>query len=106
MIEKSSTKEKLILRRVASIILVAGTAWVIFEWLFFVTKPSFMSLYSPWEKAGVLSSTAFIISAALLLGSLPFVALAWLVNHVTTPRIPLSLVVFMPAILHACFTYP
>jgi arylsulfatase A-like enzyme len=99
MIEKSSTKEKLILRRVAGIILVAATAWVIFEWLFFVTKPSFMSLYSPWEKAAVLASTALIISVALLLGSLPFMAVAWLVNRVTTPRIPLSLVVFLPAIL-------
>ncbi|RKX65396.1 MAG: hypothetical protein DRP42_04810, partial [Tenericutes bacterium] len=97
MIEKSGTIGQTRFVRVVSIILVVGTAWVFFEWLFFVTKPSFMSLYSLWEKVGVLSSTALIISLALLLGSLPFIALAWLLNRLASNRLPLSLVIFFPA---------
>lgn len=83
--------------RVISIVLAVGTAWVFFEWLFFVTKPSFMSLYSLWEKLGVISSAALIISLALLLGSLPFIALAWLLKRLDSKRLPMSLVIFFPA---------
>jgi arylsulfatase A-like enzyme len=87
------------LLRVASIALVAGTAWVFLEWLFFVTKPSFMSLYSPWEKLSVLSSTALIVSVTLLLATLPFAALAWLLSRFIERRVPLSLLAFFPLIL-------
>jgi hypothetical protein len=58
--------------RIAGVVMAVGTGWVFFEWLFFVTKPSFMSLYSLWEKFGVLSSTALIVSLSLLLATLPF----------------------------------
>ena len=99
MIKKSGTTGQPRFARAVSIILVVGTAWVFFEWLFFVTKPSFMSLNSLWEKVGVLSSTALIMSLALLLGSLPFIALAWLLNRMANNRLPLSLVIFFPVIL-------
>jgi len=85
--------------RVASIVLVAGTAWVFLEWLFFVTKPSFMSLYTTWEKLSVLSSTALIVSITLLLGTLPFAAVAWLLNRLSKRQMLVSLLAFFPIIL-------
>ena len=85
--------------RVAGMALVAGTAWVFFEWLFFVTKPSFMSLYSAWEKLSVLSSTALIVSFALLLVTIPFALVAWLLNRANASRMAVSLVAFFPVIV-------
>jgi arylsulfatase A-like enzyme len=85
--------------RVAGMALVAGTAWVLFEWLFFVTKPSFMSLYSSWEKLSVLSSTALIVSISLLLVTIPFALAAWLLNRFKASGTTVSLVAFFPAIV-------
>ena len=85
--------------RVAGMALVAGTAWVFFEWLFFVTKPSFMSLYSWLEKLSVLSSTALIVSFSLLLVTIPFAVAAWLLNRVNASRMAVSLVAFLPVIV-------
>jgi arylsulfatase A-like enzyme len=90
--------------RVAVIIIVVATAWVLSEWLFFITKPSFMSLYSAWEKAAVLSGTALIMSVALVLGSLPFIVLAWALNRFTHRRLLVSAMVFFPASLLLALT--
>lgn len=86
-----------------SVILVVGTAWVFFEWLFFVTKPSFMSLYSVWEKIGVLSASALIMSVALFLVSLPFFVLAWILSRTTQRLLNVSLAAFFPASLLLAF---
>jgi arylsulfatase A-like enzyme len=94
-----STTKRQSAARVAAILLVAANAWVFFEWLFFVTKPSFMSLYSPWEKLGVLSSTALIVLASLFLATVPFAALGWLTGRLKAGRRTVSVVVFLPAIL-------
>lgn len=99
MTGKDSTTIGKTTRRAAAIVLVVATAWVFFEWLFFVTKPSFMSLYSPWEKLGVLSSTALIVSAGLLVATLPFAALGWLTGRLKAGRMAVSAVLFLPAIL-------
>ena len=83
--------------RVLVIIIMVATAWVFSEWLFFVTKPSFMSLYSAWEKAAVLSGTALVMAVALVLVSLPCIALGWVLNRFTHRRLPVSMLVFFPA---------
>jgi len=85
--------------RVAGIALVVATAWVFLEWLFFVTKPSFMSLYSSWEKLGVLAGAALVISATLLLFTLPFAGLGWLINRLGGRRVALAIVIFVPVAL-------
>ena len=95
-IHKSNTLKA---ARIAGVVMAAGTGWVFFEWLFFVTKPSFMSLYSLWEKFGVLSSTALIVSLSLLLATLPFAALGWLLMRLGVRRTTFALVVFLPASL-------
>ena len=85
--------------RAVSIVLVTGTAWVFFEWLFFVTKPSFMSLYSPWEKLSVLSGTAAIVTAALLIISVPFFLIGRLLQIVSHWRVPVFLLAFLPVLV-------
>jgi arylsulfatase A-like enzyme len=85
--------------RIAGVVMAVGTGWVFFEWLFFVTKPSVMSLYSLWEKFGVLSSTALLVSLSLLLATLPFAALGWLLMRLGVRRTTSSLVAFLPASL-------
>ena len=85
--------------RIAAIAVVVAAIWVSFEWLFFATKPSFMSLYSLAEKLGVLSSTALIASASLLLTTLPFAAAGWLLNRLGIHRMAGFAVSFLPVIL-------
>ncbi len=100
----NKSKITLNITRVLLIIMVVATAWVLLEWLFFVTKPSFMSLYSLWEKLAVLSGTALIMTVALVLGSLPFIALAWILSKFTQRSPPVSLLAFFPAIVLLAFT--
>lgn len=101
---KNKNRAPLNFTRVAVIIIVVATAWVFSEWLFFVTKPSFMSLYSAWEKVAVLSGTALIMSVALVLGSLPFIALGWVLSRFTHRRLPVSALILFPAILLLALT--
>jgi arylsulfatase A-like enzyme len=85
--------------RLASLALVSGTAWVFMEWLFFVTKPSFMSLY-PWmEKLAVLSGTALIVAVSLLIVTLPFAATAALLHRLNANVKVVSMIALLPAIL-------
>jgi len=72
--------------RLAAIAVTVGTAWVLFEWLFFATKPSFMSLYSLAEKFSVLSNSALLVSASLLLLTLPLAAAGWLLSRLGSHR--------------------
>ncbi len=83
---------------------VVVTAWVFFEWLFFVTKPSFMNLYSSWEKVGVLSGTALIMSILLLIGSLPFFAFGWLLKRFTRFQMQVPVLILFPATILMTFT--
>jgi len=83
----------------AGVILVVGTGWVFFEWLFFATKISFMSLYPVSEKFSVLASTALIASIALLIVSAPFVAAGNVLQRLTRNPLVFSLVAFFPAYL-------
>jgi arylsulfatase A-like enzyme len=99
MTKKNNTRKNFKIIRASVIILAVGTSWVFSEWLFFVTKPSFMSLYSPLEKASVLSSTALIMSTALLLASVPFLILGWLLKRRMSHRVLVSAVIFLPATL-------
>lgn len=84
--------------RMAQIVAVVGAGWAFFEWLFFVTKPSFMSLFSWFEKLEVLSSSALIITAGLLLASLPFFALAWLLDRFKVRPSTVSVAALFPVI--------
>jgi len=84
--------------RVAAITVVVATGWVSFEWLFFATKPSFMSLFSLPEKLGVLSSAALVVSACLLLTTLPFAVAGWLLMRLGLHRVAGFAVVFLPVI--------
>jgi arylsulfatase A-like enzyme len=85
--------------RIAILICSVATAWVFFEWLFFATKPSFMTLYSPWEKVALLCGTALILSFLLLLASLPLIALGWLTNRFTKFQFTASVLIFLPTIV-------
>lgn len=85
-------------------IISVATFWVLTEWLFFVTKPSFMTLYSLWEKMALLAATAFIFSALLLLVSAPLIALGWLIQRFTKFRFTAFVVSFLPVIILLAMT--
>lgn len=90
--------------RLAGLALVSGTAWVLMEWLFFVTKPSFMSLY-PWlEKLAVLSSTALIVAVSLLIITVPFAAVALLLHRLDVNGKVVSTAALLPVILLLAMT--
>lgn len=73
--------------------------WVGAEWLFFVTKPSFMTVYPWWDKLSLLPETAAIVSVSLLLISLPFYSLGRLLNGWEKSRIAAGVVTVLPAAL-------
>jgi arylsulfatase A-like enzyme len=73
--------------------------WVGMEWLFFVTKPSFMTVYPWWGKIGLIPETAAIVSVSLLLTSLPFYFLGRLLDGGEKPRTAAGVVTVLPAAL-------
>jgi arylsulfatase A-like enzyme len=85
--------------RVLTLVVLVPTAWVFFEWLFFVTKPSFLTLYSGWERFGILSSSALIMSLSLLLVTLPFAAVAMLLKRSGVSRAIVHTIALLPAIV-------
>lgn len=85
--------------RMVQTVVVVATGWVFFEWLFFVTKPSFISAFSWPEKIEVLCSSALIITAGLLLISLPFFALARFLGWLNRWQSTITIAAFFPAIL-------
>lgn len=90
--------------RLASLALVSGTAWVVMEWLFFVTKPSFMSLY-PWlEKLAVLSSTALIVAVSLLIVTVPFAVIGMLLHRLNANGKLVSTIALFPVVLLLAMT--
>jgi len=75
-----------------------ATVWVFNEWLFFVTKHSFLTLYPFWEKVALLSGTALIMSILLLLVSLPLIAVGCLIDRFTKHKFAATVLVFLPTI--------
>lgn len=81
---------------------VTAMVWVTLEWLFFLTKFSFMSLYTAWESLGMLAITSLIMAVFLLVVSLPFVFAAWLLGRSgMTPLLARGLGVLPAAFLGA-----
>jgi hypothetical protein len=62
MNNKIVSKNNPTLFRMVQTVAVVATGWVFSEWLFFVTKPSFISPFSWIEKIEVLCSSALIIT--------------------------------------------
>lgn len=99
MIDQSRTRNTPGTLRAVMIVLAVTAGWVLFEWLFFVTKPSFMSLYPAWEKFGVLSSTVLIATACLLVITVPFAGLGWLLSRVGAPAPIVFAATLLPTIV-------
>lgn len=71
------------------------------EWLFFATKPSSLSILSPFESVEVLAVTGGAIALTLVISSVSLCLPAWLVNSPTwRPRL-LVLSYIPPALLQS-----
>src|SRR5687768_6479590 len=51
------------------------------EWLFFATRPSFLSLLSPLDSLEVLAVAGGVFTLTLVIGSVILSLPAWLVNN-------------------------
>ncbi len=100
----NTKKSSLSFKRTVVMIVSVATVWVFTEWLFFVTKQSFMTLYSPWEKVELLAGTALIMSILLLIGSLPLLAIGWLIDRFTKFKFTGTVLIFLPGILLLAMT--
>jgi len=81
-------------------ILLAGYAYAGLEWLFFITKPSFMDAVNVLERVGLLLQTGFFLAFPALVIGLVLYAL----DHLPAPvghGIPLLLAVILPALMLA-----
>ncbi|MFC1688599.1 sulfatase-like hydrolase/transferase [Pseudomonadota bacterium] len=85
--------------RLVFLIISVASVWVFSEWLFFATKPSFMTLYSFSEKVGLLCGSALVMSIALLIASIPFAVFCWLIDRVVKRGLIARLVLLTPGIL-------
>ena len=84
-------------------ILLSAYTYVCLEWLFFITKPSFMDTVSVMERAGLLLQTGFFLAFPALVIGLVLYAL----DHLPAPvghGNPLILADILPAISLACIS--
>lgn len=79
--------------------MVCAVGWVAFEWLFHVTKISFMSLYTATEMLNVLSSGALLVALGLLLISIPFFLVGILLGILFKQPLLRCWTMFLPVIL-------
>lgn len=81
-------------------ILLAAYAYAGLEWLFFITKPSFMDTVSILERVGLLLQTGFFLASPVLMIGLVLYAL----DQLPAPGghgIPLLLAIILPALILA-----
>ncbi len=77
----------------------ASLLYILMEWLFIITKPSFISTGSVFEKASaLLNGSALLVLAAVLL-SVPFVILYYVLNAKTGRSVIRVLLCLIPALL-------
>ena len=95
----NKTSSLQLLWHAVAIVLIVAAGWVAFEWLFFVTKISFMSLFSPMEKVNTLTSTTLVVAIGLLLASLPFFILGLLADKLLKKPLLTTVLMLFPVTL-------
>lgn len=63
------------------IIVFSAYFYAFMEWIFFATRPSFLSILSPLESLEVLAVTGAVFALTLMIGSVILSLPAWLVNN-------------------------
>lgn len=84
-------------------ILFCVLALIGMEWLFIITKPSFLSLSPLNEKLAVLPVSVIFLTAVLILLSIPLVLLA--VATKRNKKIAAFLISIIPAFIFACLGF-
>lgn len=84
---------------VSLLIPFAALLYILMEWLFIITKTSFISVGSVFEKASVLINGFSILALAALLLSVPFVVLYYVLNAKTGRAVIRILLCFVPALI-------
>jgi len=77
----------------------ASLLYILMEWLFIITKPSFISTGSLFEKASALLNGSAILALAAVLLSVPFVILYYVLNAKTGRAVIRILLCLIPALL-------
>lgn len=91
----------LIWSKFLAILLIASFAYALMEWLFFVTKPSFMSVMSLREKWAILLFTGSLITAIGFLITLPLFLLSGLPWFLSFRSWLVKMASLLPAIITA-----
>lgn len=86
-------------QRIFSYTVLAATFFTLMEWLFLVTKPSFMDLLSWPEKFFIFLSSSVIIAVAVLLVLGALIAIDWLAHKSRLSDLPLDILPWVAAIL-------
>ncbi|MRS02012.1 hypothetical protein EG832_02085, partial [bacterium] len=84
---------------VSLLIPFASLLYILMEWLFIITKTSFISVDSVFEKASVLVNGSATLALAALLFSVPFIILYYILNAKTGRAIIRILLCFIPALI-------
>lgn len=90
-------------RGIKSLILIVGAiyGYVFMEWIFFVTKPSFMSILNIFQKAQVLLLTALILTLPALGAGVIVLGVKFLVGRIFKARDFSWLYALLPALILA-----
>lgn len=84
---KESLPNRLHIKRLFILITASAYLYVFMEWLFFITKPSFMDVMQLYEKIEIFLLSGFVISMIGLLGLLVFATLDFLFSYLKLPQI-------------------
>jgi arylsulfatase A-like enzyme len=83
---------------------LSSFTYIAFEWLFFITKPSFLDLIKPIEKIEIFLQTGFLIAFP----SIIIAILLWILDILLVPikkyGLPLYLSTLLPVTILACLS--
>jgi hypothetical protein len=99
-----SRERSTIWKKILILTIMSAFAYIAFEWLFFITKPSFLDLMEPADKVVIFFQTGFLlafptVSIILLLWGVD--SLLYMLNQ---NGLPLYLSTYIPTAIFACLS--
>jgi hypothetical protein len=91
-------------QRILILTIMSAFAYIAFEWLFFITKPSFLDLIEPAKKVEIFFQTGFLLAFPSILIILPLVGLDSLLYRFNKNGLPLYLSTYVPTVIFVCLS--
>jgi hypothetical protein len=91
-------------KRIPILTIMSGFVYIAFEWLFFITKPSFFDLIEPAKKVEIFFQTGFLLAFPSICIMLLLKGLDSLLYRFNKNGLPLYLSTYVPTAIFACLS--